>query len=470
MRGAYLILVLLAILSAVYAKFPREFEFGASTAALQIEGAILEDGKPMSVWDNYAHSGMIWDNSTTDIVDDSYHLFHQDIALMKEYGLKNYRMSISWSRIIPYGILGSKINQKGIDHYRKQFTALLEAGITPYVTLFHNDMPINMVINGEGYTDVDFVDEFTHYAQTCFSHFGDLVKNWFTFNEPWCLAVLDTFEPQEEATKPYQVGHALLLAHAEAVKLYRTKFQAKQKGKIGWVLNSEMYLPKDPNNPEHVEATKRALAFQFDWFAEPLVTGDYPPVMRQILGDRLPKFTEEQKKKLIGAQDFFAMNHYFTFLAEPEKTSKVGSGFWQDRNIKTSYDESWKRTDTDWPIVPEGFHLLIMHAYEKFVKGTNLEMMITENGAALREENMTAALYDSVRVDYLHRYVSEIVRAIEKGVPITKYFVWSLLDNFEWGSGVSKRFGLIRVEYGDNPKRIAKGAMRWYSELIKSFA
>eukprot|EP01022_Parablepharisma_sp_SALTPOND_P016035 TRINITY_DN230_c0_g1_i1.p1 TRINITY_DN230_c0_g1~~TRINITY_DN230_c0_g1_i1.p1 ORF type:complete len:489 (+),score=56.69 TRINITY_DN230_c0_g1_i1:10953-12419(+) len=460
--------VFLLLAHLVLCKFPKNFEFGASTAAFQIEGAWLADNKSMSVWDNLAHSGMIADNSTADIVDNSYYLYQEDIALLKEYGLKNYRMSIAWSRIIPYGSRGSEVNMKAIEHYRKQFQALLAAGITPFVTLYHNDMPINLVIEGEGYTDPDFVADFVNYADVCFRYFGDLVKYWFTFNEPWCLAVLDTFEPHEADIKPYRIGHALLLAHAETVDLYRKKYKDTQRGEIGWVVNSEMYFPKDPKKKEDQEAAKRGLAFQLDWFSDPLFNGDYPKIMRDALGERLPTFTEEQKKKLKGSLDFYALNHYFTFLAEPG--SAATGNFWEDRNITTSYDESWNRTDTDWPIVPEGLHGLLTHIQEKWLKGTNLELYITENGAAIKENDIASALDDEVRIGYLQRYLAEVAKAIEEGINITKYFIWSLLDNFEWGSGVSKRFGIVRIEYGENPRRIAKGSMRWYAELIKSFS
>jgi len=470
MRISQSIFFLFLILTQAFPKFPRNFEFGASTAAFQIEGAILADGKSLSVWDNIAHSGMIWDNTTADTVDNSYYLYREDIALMKEAGFKNYRMSIAWSRILPYGVKGSNVNMKAIEHYRTQFKALLEAGITPFVTLFHNDMPINMYLYGKGYVDPDFVDDFVNYADICFKYFGDLVKYWFTFNEPWCLAVLDTFEPHEENTKPYQVGHTLLLSHASTVNLYRTKYKPTQNGKIGWVLNSEFYFPKDKNKPEDVEAAARGLAFQFDWFAEPLFTGEYPSRMIEILGDRLPKFTDEEKKLLKGSLDFFAMNHYFSYLTEPAKTTDNLKGFWNDWNLKTSYDPNWILTDTGWPIVPEGLHGLITHVHEKFLKGTNLELYITENGAAIKENNISEALDDKMRIEYLHKYLGVVSKAIQEGVNITKYFIWSLLDNFEWGSGVSKRFGIVRVEYGENPKRIPKGSMKWYSELIKIFS
>lgn len=455
------------------AKFPAKFSFGASTAAYQIEGAWLQDNKSMSNWDNIAHSSMIGDNTTGDVVCNSYNLYHKDIAIMKEYGIKHYRMSISWPRILPFGFAGSAVNMKGVEHYRDLFRELLKAGITPYVTLFHSDLPSYLFIIGTGLTDPDFVNDFTNYADICYKYFGDLVKYWFTFNEPWCAAVFDPTEPQEEPTRPYLIGHQLLLAHASAVDLYRRKYKTEQKGMIGWVLNSEMFFPKDPSKKADIDAADRALTMQIDWFSEPLFTGDYPQKLKDIVKDRLPKFTGAQRDMLKGSADFYALNHYFTFLTEPERVSgeKVGESFWNDRNIKTSFDPAWKLTDTYWSIVPEGFYGLIKRVHDKWVKDSGIEIYITENGAAINEMNITAANNDKVRLDYLQRYISMLDKAITEGVRITKYFIWSLLDNFEWGSGVSKRFGIIRVEYGtDNPQRIPKGSLKWYSELIKSVA
>jgi len=461
------ILILLLIVLGT-CKFPKNFEFGASTAAFQIEGAWLADDKSLSIWDNLAHSGLVADNTSADTGDNSYYQYLEDIALMKEYGIKNYRMSIAWTRIVPNGTSGSKVNPKGIDHYKKVFRDLIRAGITPYVTLYHNDMPAYLYIQGTGYTDPDFIADFTYYADICFKEFGDLVKYWFTFNEPWVLAVLDDYTPEEAMTKPYNIGHALLLAHAHTVKLYREKYH-EQKGKIGWVVNTEMYFPKD-DKEENIEAAKRALMFQLDWFCEPLFSGDYPQKMKEIINadgkNRMKDFTEEEKKLLKGSMDFFALNHYFTWLAE-DKT-QTGTGFYHDWKVKETFDPEWKRTDMDWSIVPEGLYKLIIYIHEKWLKkNPDMELFITENGAAIKELAIDSVKIDAARIDYLYGYLSAVEQAILEGVYITKYFVWSLLDNFEWGSGFAKKFGIVRVELDKNAKRIAKGSMKWYSILIK---
>jgi len=464
------ILILLLIVLGT-CKFPKKFEFGVSTAAFQIEGAWLADNKSLSIWDNLAHSGLVVANSTDpDIGDDSYNKYLEDIALMKDYGIKNYRMSIAWTRIVPNGTNGSRVNQKGIDHYKKLFRDLTRAGITPYVTLYHNDMPAYLYIQGTGYTDPDFIEDFKYYADVCFKEFGDLVKYWFTFNEPWVLAVLDEYTPEEVMTKPYDIGHALLLAHAHTVKLYREKYQNQQKGKIGWVFNAEMYFPKDVNKKEDVEAAERALMFQLDWFCEPMFSGDYPQKMKEIINadgkGRMKSFTEAEKNLLKGSMDFYALNHYFTWLAEPAR--KTGAGFDYDRNVNLTFDSNWNQTDMEWSIVPEGLHRLIMYIHGKWLNNTNMELFITENGAAIKNESdINSIKIDKARIEYLHGYLGAVEEAIIKGVNITKYFVWSLLDNFEWGSGFSKKFGIVRVELDKNAKRIAKGSMKWYSELIK---
>eukprot|EP00826_Nyctotherus_ovalis_P060632 TRINITY_DN852_c0_g1_i1.p1 TRINITY_DN852_c0_g1~~TRINITY_DN852_c0_g1_i1.p1 ORF type:complete len:497 (+),score=119.50 TRINITY_DN852_c0_g1_i1:207-1697(+) len=458
---------LVALLHLVLAKFPTNFEFGVSTAAYQIEGGWLEGGKSLSTWDNLVHSGAVVDGSTGDVADDSFHKYHEDIALMKEYGIKNYRMSVSWSRIVPRGNKGTPVNMLAIEHYRRQFQALISVGITPYVTLYHNVMPANLYINGTGYTDPDFVEDFVYYGDVCFKYFGDLVKYWFTFNEPWCQAVFESCTPEEVNTKPYLITHAILLAHAKTADVYKKQYQPTQKGKIGIVLNTEVYYPKNPRNWPDVLAAVRARVFQLDWYAHPLFTGEYPDIMKEIVKDRLPKFTEEEKKLLNNSLDFYAFNSYFPQLAERGSNKK--EGFEHDRNTKFSAHPSWRITDMGWGVYPKSFYDILIFTHEMWLQYTNLEVFIAESGTAVKERNMREALDDKLRVDYLQTYMEQMTKAMDKGMNVTKFFVWSLLDNFEWGSGLSKKFGLVRVEYDRNQKRVPKKSIAWYYALIRDF-
>jgi beta-glucosidase/6-phospho-beta-glucosidase/beta-galactosidase len=346
-------------------------------------------------------------------------------------------------------------------------TAMKEAGIVADANLYHNDMPGVLHFGGYGRMDEDFPKHFGNYADICFELFGDLVKYWFTFDEPFYLAYGGRYEENEKNTKPYILGYHVLLAHAEAVKVYREKYQAKQGGLIGFNLIGEMFWPKNPNSEADKQAALRNLQFQIGWFWEPIMTGDYPEVMKERVGDRLPKFTPEQKQKLKGAADFFALNQYMSFLSEDGGHTNRTT-FEDDINSTNTVDPNWKKSNIGFPIVPEGIHDLLIFIHETWLKGTNYQVFITENGVSVNEPNISASLWDSERIDFLTNYLQNVEKAINEGVNITKYFVWSLLDNFEWTSGLSSRFGLTRVEYGKDYKRIPKASLLWYSDLIKA--
>jgi len=465
MKGIQILIITL-IFSVINAK-NMGIDMGVATSAFQTEGAWLDDDKGFTIWDVNDHVlGLIIDNSTADIASDSYHLFEEDIALMKEYGVKHYRMSVAWSRILPRGEAGSPVNMKAIKHYRKMLRELKEAGIVAYVNLHHNDLPSNLRINSYyGALDREFIEHFTYYADIAFQYLGDLVPYWFTFDEPWVLSVYDRMEPHEMNTKPYMLGHHYLLAHAAAVKLYREKYKAKYGGEFGMNLLSEMAWPLDPKNPEDVEAAKRHITFQLGWFAEPLMTGDYPALMKQILGDRLPKFTEEEKELVKGSVDFFCLNHYFSWVISQGNATQQ-STYWDDLNTTRGYKPEWEFTDMHWPIVPEGIHDLLVFLNDQWVKN-QVPIWITENGLAVKESNMAEAMNDSLRIKYMSGYIEQVFKAKKEGLDIRKYFTWSLVDNFEWWSGIAKRFGLTHIEYGEHPKRTPKSSFKWYAELIK---
>ena len=464
------ILIICVLFAAVICKFPAGFKFGASTAAFQIEGAWLQDDKAPSIWDNLAHlPDYTADGSNADIAADSYNRYLEDIELLKNAGIKHYRISISWPRIIPKGHADAPINSKAVKRYREMLQAMLDAGITPYVTLYHWDLPILLTIQKYGIVDKYFVSDFTNYAKVCFEQFGDLVKNWFTFNEPWCMAViLNDFKKRDESAKPYLIAHNTLLAHAATVKLYREQFKSKQGGQIGIVLNADMSYPKDPSNPLDVEAAKRALDFSLGWFADPVFFGDYPEVMKKRVGDRLPKFTEAEKALLTGSNDFFALNHYTSSLTENDPVKREPT-YWNDRGIITSHKPEWKKSDMGWPIVPEGIHDLIVEIYKRYLKdANNMPIMITENGMANKEPSEKEAKDDTPRIEYLDGYLKNVEKAIDvEKVNVSGYFVWSLLDNFEWREGLSKRFGIVRIEFTNKPVRIPKASYNWYAEFIK---
>eukprot|EP00826_Nyctotherus_ovalis_P054143 TRINITY_DN7079_c0_g4_i3.p1 TRINITY_DN7079_c0_g4~~TRINITY_DN7079_c0_g4_i3.p1 ORF type:complete len:272 (+),score=99.67 TRINITY_DN7079_c0_g4_i3:27-818(+) len=233
------------------------------------------------------------------------------------------------------------------------------------------------------------------------------------------------------------------------------------------VLNSSMMYPKKNDSESDRKAAERGMIYSLDWIAHPVFTGDYPQIMKDRAKGRMPEFTEDEKKLLINSTDFLGINHYFSELCT-EGHNTDPHEYWGDRNVDTSKDPKWKRTDSDWPIVPEGMHDLLMYMYNKWTKKANIPIWVTESGMSLKEESRDAGVNDEGRIDYHKQYIAAMGRAMKDGANVGAYFVWSLLDNFEWWSGYSKRFGMVRVEYTDPPQRFAKNSLRWYGEFIKN--
>ena len=304
---------------------PRPFVWGVATAAYQIEGAVTDDGRGPSIWDTFsALPGKTSKGDTGKIADGSYYRIKEDVQLLKNMGLKSYRFSISWSRILPTGQL--PINQAGVDHYNALLDELERQDIEALVTLYHWDLPLYLEEKYGGWLSPEIRKDFTTYADICFAAFGDRVKMWTTINEPWtfCLFgyVTGSFAPGRcsdrekclegnSSIEGYVAAHNVLNSHASAVQLYRTKYQKLQKGKIGIVLNQDWAEPLT-QHPLDIIAANRKNEFTMGWFADPLVYGKYPDSMINLVGDRLPKFTVEERKRLVGSYDYFAFNHYST--------------------------------------------------------------------------------------------------------------------------------------------------------------
>ncbi len=341
--------------------FPPGFNFGVSTSSYQVEGAWLADGKGMSIWDAYSHTpGMIANGDTGDVANEHYFKFKEDFSLMAKYGIKHYRFSIPWNRIMPTGI--APVNQKAIDHYNDFINTMIENGIEPHVTIYHSETPLALTMypnNPMPFLDGErFPGWFTDYAKVLFDNFGDRVKHWFTFNEPFCTSVFGTYGDKD----PYQIAHNAILAHANVVKLYRSSYQSRQKGTIGIVLNTAHFYPKDQSNPEDVAAAQRGYDFWYGWFMDPLTKGSYPESMQKIVGDRLPKFTAEQKELVTGALDFVALNYYFPYVASPGTAKQTDDpSFWKDMNVTQLFDPSWPLSQTGWGIYGPGLRDLLIY-------------------------------------------------------------------------------------------------------------
>lgn len=299
--------------------FPADFDFGVSTSSYQVEGGWLDGGKGFSIWDAYSHiPGMIANGDTGDIANDMYHLYPSDIKIMAAQGIRNYRFSIAWNRIMPTGV--APINEEGVAYYNDLINQLLANGIEPHVTLYHSETPLALTLYPN--LPMPFMDSekfpvwYNNYADAVFSLFGDRVKHWFTFNEPFCTSVYGTYGD----TDPYLIAHNAIIAHATAVNTYRTKYLPAQKGTIGLVLNTAHFYPNDPNNADDVAAAQRGYDFWYGWFLDPIFKGAYPQSMRDTVGSRLPTFTDEQIALVKGSLDFVAINYYFPYITAPVMT------------------------------------------------------------------------------------------------------------------------------------------------------
>ena len=456
-------------------QFPENFVWGSATSAYQIEGAHLEDGKGPSIWDAFCTiPGRIYENHNGNTAIDHYHRYKEDVALMKSQGFHAYRFSIAWPRVMPDG--KGKVNEAGIQFYSDLIDELLANDITPWVTLYHWDLPLALDMEEDGWLNEGIADRFEAYADLCFERFGDRVKNWITFNEPWVISELGyghgSFAPGRASnTEPYIAAHNILRSHGRAVKVYREKY-AHQNGIIGITNNCDWREPLT-DKPEDKEAAERALLFFLGWFADPIYKGDYPPVMRERLGDKLPQFTEEDRALILNSSDFFGLNHYTTmYAAEPEagegqKDIKGNGGVSADQGVNLTQDPDWVLTAMDWAVVPWGCRNLLQWISARY---DNPTIYITENGFACSDTEQDGEIDDTnTRLDYYRQYINGCHEAIESGVDLGGYFAWSMFDNFEWAHGYSGRFGLNWVDY-DTLERKPKASAKWFAEVIANNA
>ncbi len=452
--------------------FPKDFLWGAATSAYQIEGGHLADGKGPSIWDAFCQvPGKILNGDTGNDACDHYHKMEEDVLMMKALNIEAYRFSISWSRLMPNGTT-SLINEAGIDYYNRLIDTLIKHGITPWVTLYHWDLPLAIQLEYDGWLSDESIRLFTDYADLCYSRFGDRVKNWITINEAWVIAILGhgqgVFAPGRTSNvEPYQVGHNLILAHAHAVKCYRDKYQSEQKGQIGITNNCDWREPATDSDLDK-EAAQRALEFFLGWFADPIYLGQYPQAMRERLGDRLPTFTDEQRALVLGSSDFFGLNHYTTmYAAHDAGDDSAGDvygngGLSEDQDVKLSVDPQWEKTSMNWAVVPWGCGKLLHWIANRY---DNPEIYITENGCSYNDTVENGIIADTKRIDFFEGYLGECNKAINNGVKLKGYFIWSLMDNFEWASGYSKRFGIHYVDF-HTLKRTPKESAKWFAKYI----
>ncbi|CAL9096597.1 unnamed protein product [Musa acuminata var. zebrina] len=474
--------------------FPQGFVFGTASSSYQYEGAVEEDGRGKTVWDTFAHSfGKVIDFSNADVAVDQYHRFHDDIQLMADMGMDAYRFSIAWSRILPNGT--GEVNQAGIDHYNEEINALLAKGIQPYVTLYHWDLPQALQDRYNGWIDRQIIEDFANYAEICFKAFGDRVKQWITFNEPHTFAIqgydVGLHAPGRcstllhllcragnSATEPYTVAHHVLLSHATVSDIYRRKYKKTQQGSIGMAFDVMWFEPMT-DSPEDIDATQRAMDFQLGWLMDPLFVGEYPRSMRTRVGERLPRFSAAEAALVKGSLDFVGVNHYTTYYAKHNSTHILGfllNDTLADSGTITLPFKDGKaigdkaRASSIWLyIVPQGIRSLMNYIKDKYY---NPSVIITENGMDDFNNpfiSIEHALKDDKRIKYHSDYLSNLAASIrEDGCNVKGYFVWSLLDNWEWAAGYTSRFGLYFVDYKDNLKRYPKNSVNWFKNLLRS--
>ncbi|XP_004490157.1 beta-glucosidase 24-like [Cicer arietinum] len=472
--------------------FPSGFIFGTASSAYQNEGAANEGGRGPSIWDTFTHTypDKIDDGNNGDVAVDAYHRYKEDVGIMKDMNLDAYRFSISWSRILPKGKLSGGINQEGIDYYNNLIDELLANGLQPFVTIFHWDLPQSLEDEYGGFLSPLIIKDFQDYAELCFKTFGDRVKNWITLNEPWTYS-RDGYTNGEMApgrcsswlnpkcvggdsgTEPYIVSHHQLLAHAAAVNVYKTKYQVSQNGLIGITLVINWFVPLTDTKLNQ-KATERAIEFMFGWFMDPLTNGDYPRSMRALVGSRLPKFTKEQSRLVSGSFDFIGINYYSScYASDAPQLSNAKANYLTDSLSSFTFDRDGKsiglNVASDWLYVyPKGIRDFLIYAKEKY---NNPLIYITENGINEYDDpslSLQESLMDTYRIDYHYRHLVYLQKAIEAGVNVKGYFVWSLLDNFEWHHGYTVRFGMTYVDYKNGLTRYQKQSGLWFKNFLKS--
>ncbi|KAI5014194.1 hypothetical protein ZWY2020_055584 [Hordeum vulgare] len=467
------------------AEFPPGFLFGAATSSYQIEGAYLEDGKGLSNWDVFTHtqSREINDGRNGDVADDHYHRYMEDVEIMHNLGVNSYRFSISWARVLPRGRLGG-VNSAAIAFYNRLIAALLEKGIEPFVTLHHFDLPHELETRHGGWLGAGIREEFGYYADVCFKAFGDRVKFWTTLNEPnlftkfaymlgqyppkHCSPPFGTCNSGDSRREPYVAAHNMIMSHAAAVDNYKRNYQATQGGSIGIVIAMKWYEPLT-NSTEDILAARRALAFEVDWFLDPIFFGDYPREMREMLSSNLPTFTSEEKRLLKSKADFIGVNHYTAIYAKDCIASPCNIKSYEGNALVQAVGERDGVAigrPTAFPgyyDVPEGMELIVKYVNQRY---ENAPVYVTENGFSQFSDNSMEDLINDVgRVNYLQGYLTCISSAVRRGANVRGYFVWSLMDNFEWGFGFTVRFGLYYVDF-ETQERTPKMSGKWYRDFL----
>ncbi|CAI8350437.1 MAG: 1,4-beta-D-glucan glucohydrolase [Opitutia bacterium UBA7350] len=457
--------------------FKKNFVWGAATASYQIEGAASKDGKGPNIWDAYCEiPGNIKDGNSGDIACDHYHRYKEDAALMSQIGLKAYRFSLSWSRILPEGT--GTINSKGLDFYDNLVDALLEKGIAPYATLFHWDLPQALQLRG-GWLNADIPEWFAEYTQIVAERLSDRIKYWFTLNEPQCFIghglLNGTKAPglKLELSDVLLATHHSLLAHGRAVQAIRA---ADASAKIGAAPTGSVAFPKSETEADINAAYQATFSvpgegdlnpggknawlisdeatWNIAWYADPIFLGKYPEEGLAAFGDKVPRYTDADMAIISQPLDFCGINLYSGWQVE----ASTEGNRWEE----VPMPQGDRLTAFKWPVTPEILYWGSRFFYERY----NKPIYITENGMSAHDwVDLDGAVRDHQRIDFVRRYLREFRRAAGEGIPVEGYFLWSLMDNFEWAEGYRERFGIIHVDYETQERRLKESA-KWYATVI----
>lgn len=436
--------------------FPEGFALGAATAAYQIEGGVRSDGRGESIWDRFSHTpGKIERGEIGDVASDHYHRWAEDVGLMADLKLNAYRFSIAWPRILPQG--GGAVNPAGLDFYDRLVDALLARGIEPFVTLYHWDLPQALQDAG-GWPERFVVDLFADYAAVVVRRLGDRVQQWITLNEPWVFSFVGYWEGRhapgvKDLSAALQAAHHSLLAHGKAADAIRA--HSRTEPQVGIALNLNHVDPASDRQAD-LEAAQRFDGFLNRWFLDPLFRGRYPEDMLEFWAEQAPEIPPDDLAGLPQRVDFLGINNY--------TRSVIGEGSGLPARVKV-HPPRGKVTEMGWEVYPDALYEVLVRVDRDY--GPR-RIYVTENGVAFPDVLSPGGMLDDPeRIEFLHDYLFAAQRALEEGVPLSGYFVWTLMDNFEWAHGFSKRFGLIYVDYATQA-RFVKASGHWYRQMIEA--
>jgi beta-glucosidase len=436
--------------------FPADFLWGAATSAYQIEGSPLADGAGPSIWHRFSHTpGLVARGENGDLACDHYHRYEADIALMRDLGLNAYRLSVSWSRVLPEG--KGRVNEKGLDFYRRLVDGLRAAGIQPLITLYHWDLPAALDDRG-GWLNRNVARWFADYASVMYRALDDRQPIWATLNEPWVVTdggyLHGPLAPGHRNWFETPIAaHNLLRAHGAAVAAYR----AVGKGRIGIVVNLEPKYPASDSEEDH-QALIRADAYMNRQYLDPIFLGSYPKELPPLFGEAWPSFPDSDFNDIRQTIDYLGVNYYKRGITRNAPNVMI-------ERADRVYNPRAVYTETDWEVFPQGLTDILVWVRDRYGK---LPLYITENGAAFYDPpTADGKVEDPLRVDYLRQHLLAAREAMRRGVDLRGYCVWSLLDNFEWALGYSKRFGIIHVDF-ETQKRTLKASAKFYKEVIRT--